>query len=148
MSYAIYLNLLAGNLISCFGELRSLTESLGECTLADQSFPDKPFFQARIELLHQEDVSTSRRLEHISKDFVALWGKLSQNWAHTRGIMNKIVTRASKSQDWPTWTVVIPMTYSKGDLAILDELRKRVSDFRYLLARTIEEWKDKWLGME
>lgn len=145
MSHAIYLNLVAGHLTSCFGELRILTESLGECYLADQRFTDQPFFQARIELLHQDGASTSRRLEHLGKDFVALWGKLSENWAHTRGIVEGIVTRVSASQHWPTWTLAIPTTYTTGDLAILDELRKRVSDFRDLMTRTVDEWKEKCL---
>jgi len=145
MSYAIYLNLLAANLVSCFGELRILTESLGECYVADQHFPDQPFFQARIELLHQERTSTAKRFEALGKDFIALWGKLSEDWVHTRGIVDKIVRRVSEGQDWPIWTVVVPMTYSEGDLAILGELRKRVSDFRILLARTVDEWKRKCL---
>lgn len=146
MSYAIYLNLLAANLVSCFGELRIMTESLGECYVADQHFPDQPFFQARIELLHQERASTAKRLEELGKDFIVLWGKLSEDWVHTRGIVDKIVSRVSEGEDWPIWTVVVPMTYSKGDLTTLEELRKRVSEFRVLLARTLSEWKQKCLN--
>jgi len=148
MSYAIYLNLLAANLISCFGELRILTESLGECYVADQHYPDQPFFQARIELLHQERTSTAKRIKALGNDFIVLWGKLSEDWVHTRGIVDKIVRRVSEGQDWPGWTVVVPMTYSEDDLAILGELRKRVSDFRILLARAVDEWKRKCLNAE
>jgi len=145
MSYALYLNMLSGNLIGCFGELRILTESLGDCYLADKRFPAQVFFQARIQLLHQDRTSTARRLKEMGKDFVALWGKLSESWLHTRGIIDTIVNRVAEGEDWPTWTSVIPTTYSGGDLAILNELQKRVSDFRGLLTRTVDKWKKEIL---
>jgi len=148
MSYGIYLNFLAANPVSCFGGLRILTESLGECYLADRYFPDQPFFQARIELLHQERMSTARRFEVLGKDFIILWSKLSESWVHTRGIVDKIVTRVGEGNDWPSWTVVVPTTYGEGDLGILRELQKRVSDFRALLSRTVDEWKHNFLNRE
>lgn len=145
VSFGIRMNLLSGNPLGCFSELRILVESLGECFIADLKHPECSFFQEKIELVHRDGMRISQRLKELSEDFVALWGKLSQAWLHTRGLVDKIVTRIIYNKDWPLWSLVVPATYTEGDLRILSELRKRVSQFRILLARTVNDWKQQCL---
>jgi len=138
-SYAIYLDLMAGNIPACYMELRLMLESLGRCCLADLKYPDAGFFETKLQLLEREEPSTSRVLRDLGRelgsgnDFVALWGKLSQDWIHTKGIMDRVTNQIIEKSDVPPWALVIPMHYTASDLDGIDELRKRISQFRRLL---------------
>jgi len=138
-SYAVYLDLMAGNIPACFMQLRLMLESLGKCCLADLRYPDEDFFETKLQLLEGEEARTSRVLRELGRelgsgnDFVALWGKLSHDWIHARGIMSRITDQIIEKSDVPSWGLVIPMSYAESDLDSLEELCKRISQFRRLL---------------
>jgi len=138
-SYGIYLDLTAGNIPACFMELRLMLESLAKCYLADLRYPDESFFQTKFELLQDESLSTAKLLRELGTElglgnsFVALWCKLSDDWIHTRGIIDRITNQIIERSDVPAWALVIPMNYADSDLDTIDELRKRISQFRRLL---------------
>jgi len=153
LSSAIWLDTLSGNLPVCFAQVRLALESLVKCYLADLRYPDQEFFQDRLRLLEeerfevggkQEKKSISRQMielgEHLGleRNFVTLWGKLSESWVHTRGVMNKFVEQVVKKSDVPPWALVVPMNYTSNDLGILDELRERLAQLRNLLRLAME----------
>ncbi len=152
-SYAIYINWLIGNLPTCFMELRLILESLVKCYLADLKYQDKNFFQEKLELLEKElmrnNISISRLMKGLGKklglknDFNALWGKLSKDWIHTKGVVDRVVNQIIKSRV-PSWALVIPMNYSEADLDTIEELGKRISQFRNLLKATIENYQQEF----
>jgi hypothetical protein len=43
----------------------------------------------------------------------------------------------------PPWALVIPMNYTDNDLDALEELRKRISQFKELLAATAEKYQQE-----
>lgn len=140
-SYAIHVDMLGGNIPVCLMEVRLMLESLVKCYLADLKYPDSTFFQERLELLDAENKrekkSTSKLMSELGKElglnFVALWGKLSQDWIHTKGIMDGVVAQLIEKSDVPPWALVIPMNYSESDLDTINELRNHISKFRSLL---------------
>jgi len=152
-SYAIYINWLIGNLPTCFMELRLILEVLVKCYLADLEYPDKNFFQEKLELLEKElirnNTSTSRLMKDLGKklglknDFIALWGELSKDWIHTKGVVDRVVNQIIKSRVL-SWPLVIPINYSKDDLDTIEELGKRISQFRNLLKATIENYQQEF----
>ena len=148
-SYAIYMDMLAGNIPACFMELRLMLESLVKCYLADLKYPDRTFFQERLKLLEAENSSTSKLMEELERklglenDFVALWGKLSQYWVHTKGIMDRVVAQVVEKSDVPSWGLVLPMYYAESDLDTIDELCNRISKFRSLLTAVMEKYQQE-----
>lgn len=74
----------------------------------------------------------------------ALWGKLSQDWVHTKGFTDKIVGYVTEKSDMPPWALTIPMNYTESDLNILEELRNRISQFRSLLATTMGKSRQEY----
>ncbi|MGH7800258.1 MAG: hypothetical protein ACREOW_06450 [Thermodesulfobacteriota bacterium] len=148
-SYAIYVDLLAGNLPSCFMELRLILESLVKCYLADSKYPEKSFFQERLNSLDQERLRDWKLMKELGNrlgtgdDFLALWGKLSEYWSHTRGIMDRVVAQVIVKSDVPPWALVIPMSYVESDLDSIDELHNRISKFRSLLTVGMEKYEQE-----
>lgn len=152
-SYAIYLDLLAGNVPASFMVLRLMLESLAKCYLADSRYPEETFFQARLERLEQEmeqtKLSTSKAMRELGEKvgaangFVALWGRLSQDWVHTKGFADKLVSHVTEESDMPPWALAIPMNYTETDLSILEEMRNRISQFRSLLATTMGKYRQE-----
>lgn len=155
-SYAIHTDLLIGNLPACFMELRLMLESLIKCYLADLKYPEQSFFQRKLELLEKETKDKNgeeipKREHDFIKEFdeimnldggsVKLWGKLSKDWVHTRGVVDRVVSQISEKSGPPSWALVIPMNYAEDDLDTIKELCKRVSQFRELLKVTIENYK-------
>lgn len=144
LSYAIYTDLLIGNLPACFMELRLMLESLVKCYLADLKYPKQSFFQEKLELLEKENVSTSKLMKELGEklglknDFIALWGKLSKDWIHPEGVIDKIISQT------PSWALVIPINYAEDDLDTINELCKRVSQFKKLLRVTIDNYKQEF----
>ncbi len=150
-SYALYLDLLAGNVPACFMELRLMLESLAKCYIADAKYSERAFFQERLELLEQEmeqaRVSTSKLMKELgmklgaTSDFVSLWGKLSKDWLHTKGFADKLVGHVIEESNMPSWALVIPTNYTESDMSMVEELHNRISQFRHLLATTMEKYK-------
>jgi len=152
-SYGIYVDLLAGNLPVCFMELRLAVESLAKCYLADLKFPGQTFFQEKLELLEKElerkKLSTSKLMEELGNrlgedKFIRLWGKLSRDWVHTKGIVDRTVGQIGEKSDVPPWALPLPMAYTENDLEAVDELCKRISQFRSLLVTTLEKYKQEF----
>lgn len=154
-SYAIQTDLLIGNMPACFMELRLMLESLAKCYLADLKYPDETIFREKLELLEKELEREHKSISKLMKelggelglkndDFVALWGKLSQDWIHTKGIVDRIVKEITEKSAAPSWTFIIPIKYTETDLDTIDELRKRISQFRGLLKVIIEKYQQEW----
>lgn len=153
-SYAVYLDLLAGNIPVCFMELRLMLESLAKCYLADSKYSEVAFFQERLKLLEREieqaGLSVSKLMKELGKelgatnDFISLWSKLSQDWLHTKGFSDKLVGHVIEQSDMPSWSLVIPMNFRESDLSILEELRNRISQFRSLLVTTMGKYRREY----
>lgn len=156
LSDGIWLDTISGNLLACFSETRTILESLVKCFLADLHFPDQPSFQERLRLLEeekteangeQEKISISKRMKEIGKhlgqdkDFVALWGKLSNDWVHTRGVTGRLVDQLEKT-NIPAWSLVLPMNFSKDDLEILTELGERLAELRHLIRLSVDNYQE------
>jgi len=150
-SYAIQTDLLTGNLPVCFMQLRLMLESLAKCYLADLKYPDQSFFQEKLELLEIETKMkngkvVSKREHDFIEEFdrvlgsnrksLKLWGKLSQDWIHTKGVVNRIVDRITEKSDVPSWAFIISK-YRENDLDTIEELGKGISQFRSLLKDAI-----------
>ncbi len=152
-SYAIHVDMLAGNIPVCFMELRLILESLVRCYVADLKYPGRPFFQEKLELLDgdnkREKRSTSKLMDELGKElevnFVSLWGRLSQDWIHTKGIMDGVVDQLIEKSDVPPWALVVPMNYGKNDLDTINELRNHISKFRNLLTAVMVKYKQEGL---
>lgn len=148
-SYGIYVDFLTGNLPVCFMMLRLMSESLAKCYLADLKYPDQSFFQERLRLLEEEKLSTAKLLKELEKrlgrenEFIALWDKLSRDWVHIKGIMDKTVDQVIQKSDVPPWALPLPMGYNENDLDAIDELCKRISQFKSLLATTLEKYEQE-----
>lgn len=150
-SYAIYVDMLDGNIPVCFMELRLILESLVRCYVADLKYPDRTFFQERLKLLDEdnrrEKKSTSKLMDELGKalglNFVSLWGRLSQDWIHTKGIMDRVVGQVIDKSDVPPWALVVPMNYGKSDLDAINELRNQISNFRNLLTAVMMKWQQE-----
>jgi hypothetical protein len=143
ISGAIHLNALAGNLPGCYSALRLALESLVKCYLADMHNPDQGFFRDKIRLLEDppnvKRRSTTSFMEEWDKlleredGSAALWGDLSRMWLHARGVMEGITNRIVEKADAPAWGIVLPQTYTLDDMTALDELKRRLSQFRAIL---------------
>lgn len=142
-SNAIYANLLLGNIVACFNELRLMTESLAICYWADLKFPKQSFFQEKFQLLGEErkEKSVSKYLRDLDKEAITLWGQLSQGWVHTKGIMDRLVIEITEKSEVSAWALTIPIAYTLGDVDTVDELGRKVSQFRALLRATVDRWK-------
>lgn len=145
LSYAMVIDLLTTNLVACFMELRLMVESLVKCYCADLKYPNQTFFQEKIRLLTKEmkeqGISISKLIRNCRKDALALWGRLSEGWLHTRGVIDRIVEEISNKSELPAWPLVMPITYSDTELDVLEELRGNVSEFRRLLHAVIGDWR-------
>ncbi len=144
-SNALYVDLLVGNIPACFNELRLMTESLARCYWADIKFPEQSFFQEKLRLLQEEGISISGSLKDLSSQAITLWGQLSQEWVHTKGIMDRVVTQVTKESGVPGWALALPMSYTNDDMNMVEELGHKVSQFRVLLKDTIDKWRSNIL---
>jgi len=141
-SYAIWMDLLCGNLPACFIELRLILESLAMFFLIGPFSQESEFFKEMLNsALYKEKTSK------ILKDFgnriglkdepITLWGKLSENWVHTKGIVKRVVSEIIEKSDVPSWALVIPMEYTNSDLKDIEELGECISKLRELIKAVI-----------
>ncbi len=142
VSYSILLNLLIGNIPTCLRELRFILESLAKCYIADISYPEKEFFQEKIELLkgkreHQIITEFDQKLG-LNKEAITLWGKLSEE-VHLRRYVERIVENVIQRSNIPPYALALPMPYDKKDLEDLNELGKRIQKTREIIKQTIAE---------
>lgn len=80
----------------------------------------------------------------LNKRSIKLWGKLSQDWVHTKGVVNRIVKEITEKSAAPSWTFIIPIKYIETDMDAIEELGKHISQFRNLLKVTIENYKQEF----
>jgi hypothetical protein len=150
LSSGIWFDVLSGNLPVCFFEIRSILESLVKCYLADLRYPNESFFQDRLYLLEEEKISNSkwmRELEiqlDLDKAFVTLWGRLSERWVHTKGIMNQFVRQVENQSEAPTWALIIPMKYNEDDLDTLVDLRNYIFKLRKLIQEAMKKYNQRF----
>lgn len=143
ISNAIYLDMLAGNIPACFMQLRIVLETLVKCHFADAKYPNEEFFQDRLQMLEKENLPISKIMKDMDTElgvgnrFIAMWGKLSREWAHGGGSMERVVKEIEVQGSVPTWALVIPSPYVVEDLGSLEELRKWLSEFRELFAAAL-----------
>lgn len=150
-SYAIYVDMLAGNMPVCYMQLRLMLESLVKCYAADVEHNDSAFFYEKLELLEEDMQREKRSIAKLMKelgrrlglDFVALWGKLSHDWVHTKGIMARVVNHLITESGVPPWALLTPMNYTEDDLDSVDELRRRICEFRSLLTATMGKYQQE-----
>ncbi len=144
-SYAVLADLLMGNLPACFMELRLMLETMAESYLADLHSTNEAFFEGKTESLSGKK-SKSKILEEFGEKVelgrrpVALWGKLSSEWVHTKGVVTRIIQKIVQEGDIPAWAFVIPINYTKEDLDALNELSTAVMKFREILKKTMEKY--------
>lgn len=142
-SYAILADLLMGNLPACFMELRLMLEALGKFYLA-KDLDVEAFFEGKIEQLF-EDKSITKVLKEfgeeigLGEDPAKLWRRLSNEWVHTKGIVDRIINEIIQKGNIPPWALAIPISYGKEDLDALNELGEVVAKFREILKRTMEK---------
>lgn len=123
-----------------------MLESLAKCYLADLRYPSQNFFQEKLELLENERKKDSVLMKELGRQlkvgdrFVALWGKLSQDWVHTEGAVEEIVGVITGKSDVPAWALTIPMSYTETELTTIEELKVRISQFRSLLQLAMEDY--------
>jgi hypothetical protein len=149
LSYAIYMDLRAGNILVCFMELRLMLETLVKCYIADLKYPDSTFFQEKLELLGKKK-TISDFMNEFDKEIgfnvcsIKLWRILSNNWIHTKGVVDKVVYQMAEMSNVPPWGLVIPCDFVKADLEDIEELQKRISQFRDLLKITMKNYKQEF----
>lgn len=151
-SYAILTDLLVGNLPACFMELRLMLETMAKCYFAGLHPNKTLFFEVKLELLEEwmgkREISTARLLKDFGNKIglkdepIKLWGKLSKDWVHTRGIVKRVVNEIVEKSEPPSWALTIPMNYTIADLDDIRELGKRTSQFRKLLKATMDNYRD------
>ena len=149
-SYGIFINLLIGNLPTCFYELRVILESVVKCYIAELHPEEDLFFEDKLlsleEVLEKRGISTSKLLGEFGKmielgdEPLKLWGKISRNWIHTIGIVSNIVRQVIEKSEPPTYALALPMYYGEADLSTIEELGKQISNFRKILKITMDKY--------
>jgi hypothetical protein len=54
-------------------------------------------------------------------------------WVHAGGVMEGITKRIVQQTDAPAWGIVLPQAYTMGDMTALNELQRKLAQFRSLL---------------
>jgi len=151
-SYGIFINLLTGNLPSCFRDLRFLTELLAKCYLADLKYPDEIFFESKLNLLEQEkNEKGEKKREHEyikefedkvglkEKECLKLWGKLSEEF-HARKYVKRFVDSIIEKGIPPSYSIILPMNYLEHDIASLKRLYSYIREYRKILRKTMTNY--------
>jgi len=127
---------------------RTQTDSrILKCYVADLCPERELFFEIKLMMLEKEGRSISNLLEEFGKTIglsdkpLKLWGKLSQEWVHTKGIVQKIIDHVEKKSDLPPYALPIPMNYTEKDLDSLRELAERTSELREILKVACDKYK-------
>lgn len=142
-SYAVYLDLLAGNIPACFSEVRLMLESLVKCHYADLHYSDEPFFENKLEMLeealYRNRISITKLMGTLDSEYATLWRELSRDWIHTKGLVSKLMEHLVSRDDVPAWALTIPMSYTRSDRETLRELKKRIATFRKLQTKILRK---------
>lgn len=148
-SYSLYINLLSGNLLTCFTQLRLMIESLAKSFYADLKYSSNIFFGEKFKKLNkdleEQRISIGRIIREVDdtlkirkKGLFYLWKKLSKEWVHTEGIVRRVIDHVVKQKDTPPWALVLPLPYNKEDLQKINELGQYLLKFRKILKDMIK----------
>jgi len=147
VSHAIYADLLSGNLTACFMQLRLMIESLAKCYLADLIYPKENFCHKKILSLQvgkknvrdkprrKTDTEIIKEFDKelgLGNDTEKLYRELSDDWIHTKGFMYRILAEESDIPEYDS---------TKSQLSGIDNLHKRISQFRTILKAAMEKYK-------
>jgi len=148
-SYAIYTDLMIGNLPACFMELRTMVEALPKCYFAESY--EASFHMEKIRLLEKymkkKNISISSLLSRLDSELNQkdgshnLWKELSEGWIHLRGIVSKWMEELSENSSLLSYRLIIPTDYSDEDIGTINELQKCINRFRDILRLTIEKYE-------
>jgi len=145
-SYALYIDLLTGNLPVCFIELRILVESLAKSYYADLKYPNESFFGDKFLKLENDlksqNLTITKVVAKVEKEFgfngelSYLWKDISRSWVHSEGLSKRVIENICE-REVPPWGLIIPMTYKETDLQELFELQKDLVIFRNITSSII-----------
>lgn len=151
-SYSIAINLLVGNLPSCFRDLRFLIEFLAKAYLADARYAENEFFRDRLDALHKEKTAGGKRhkreldfvgefdeIMNFGGKVIGQWRKFS-NEVHASKYMERIVNNIVEKDNMPGHSLVFPVPYTKKDLPELIELGKDIEEFATILKSTFNHY--------
>jgi hypothetical protein len=148
-SYAMYVDLLSGNVPICFTELRLIAESLAKCIYADSKYLSDMFFGEKLVKLENDltdgKVTSGRVIKEAEKILglndrvlIGSWKRLSNEWVHPTGIARRVIDYVSKRKNAPPWGLILPMCYTKEDLPELEVLQREVVSFREIMDAILE----------
>jgi hypothetical protein len=160
LSLGIFLDLLIGNLPSCFMQLRLLVETAAKALLVDHEMKFRSDVFTGVEELEKSlrreeaaspcATSTSRVLRRLSElklvgeetaeEAVKLWNKLSVEWAHFRGAFIRTRKALEMFGDLPSFRYVLPADLGEEDAGDLKELAGCVARARRLLRTFYSSW--------
>ncbi len=141
LSYAVWMDLLCGNLPACFMELRLILESLAGFSLIDSFSQESEFFEKMQNAFYKG--KPSDKLKEfgnkigVKNEPLNLWKKISQNWVHSKGIVKRVISEIIEKSDVPSWALVIPIEYTNSDLKDIEELGECISKLRELIKAVI-----------
>ncbi len=143
LAQGVYLDFLAGNVPSCFMQLRMLVEQLARCFEADAEYSGKGFFQDKLVNLEAEMSRTRRSLSSLISSLdnraVDLWRNLSNRWVHMRHF--EPIVESILGPGVPGYALTVPSPYTTTDIQDIAELRATVTMFRKILVPIMEKWK-------
>ncbi|MEM3886522.1 MAG: hypothetical protein QXO82_05640 [Candidatus Methanomethylicia archaeon] len=143
-SYAIYCDVLIGNLPACFMQLRFMLEALAKCYISENvgSIKNYNVFSKMLSLedvLEEEKISLSKVLDEFGENIQIndkaskLWHKLSQDWVHYKGFVKRFLDYIAAHGIPPSYSIMVPSDYSDEDIELLTELINRIKEFREIL---------------
>ena len=150
------MDLLAGNLPTCFMQLRLIIETAAKALTTDYKYRFQGVSMHDVveleKYLQKMNISMSKFYKGIfsqvigkegGEDTFYLWSKLSENWVHFRGMAKRIRKRIEEEEGIPpSYMLVLPTELDESDIKDVKELTKRVAETRKLLQVFFEKWKE------
>lgn len=142
-SYSILFNFLAGNIPTCFMQIRTAVEYLVMGFIADKENPSEGFFYEKLQKVEEKRNKEHMRLHQLIKtidpEAAMLWTNCSE-WGHAQSLTKKMIDQITSS-DIPGWSLVVPMPYNQTDEQPITELQEATKQLRSALARIIQKWR-------
>ena len=151
-SYAIYTDLMVGNLPACFMELRAMLEALAKCYFAESYESNFHMEKILMEEKHMKSnhKTITRLVSELDEELnlmdnaKMLWKTISNDWIHVKGIIHKWIEGFSNKEGYiPSYRLIIPTGYSDEDIPVIFELQKSINQFRNILELAMEKYKIK-----
>lgn len=147
LSYGIYIELLIGNLFTCFFQLRLLLEELAKHYLADVRYP---YLCSNEKLKRLEkslkNISFSKLMEELDKNLFnkntpqlyknkdisskLLYQHISEKWIHKKEKERLCIT-----------LLLVPVIYTERHLPQLKEFRNKLLSFKEISNKAIKSWE-------